>query len=72
MAIHGMMPARQPIQNGPSPAPGASYRSCIQPNPIIDAFTPTNATRAAMSLMPTSMAISTIMIDALSEYSSQR
>ena len=70
--IHGTAPAIQPSQNGPKPAPGASYRSWIQPNPIIDAFTPINAAKAAMSLIPTSIEMSTIMIEALSEYSSHR
>jgi len=57
---------------GTSPDPGDSYRSCIHPKPIMDALTPTRASSAAMSLMPTSMAISTIMIEALREYSAQR
>ena len=61
-----------PIQNGPSPVPGRSYRSCIQPKPIIDALTPMSAISAAMSLIPTSMAMRTTMIDELSEYSIQR
>jgi hypothetical protein len=46
--------------------------SCTNPKKIIEALTPKRAMRAATSLMPVSIAIRTIMIEALTEYSIQR
>ena len=42
------------------------------PNRIMQAFTPNSAMSAAMSEMPVSIAMSTTMSDALTEYSIQR
>ncbi len=72
IAIHGVMPAMQPSQNGSMPPPGLSYFSCSSPNRIIETLTPKSATSAAMSLMPVIIAMSTIITDELSEYSIQR
>ena len=47
-------------------------RSITSPNRIIDALTPKRAIRAVTSRMPVSIAISTIISEALSEYSHQR
>ena len=72
MAIHGVMPAMHPSQNGSSPPPGCSYFSCSRPNRIMETLTPNSATSAAMSLIPVIMAMSTIMMEELSAYSIQR
>ena len=62
-----------PNQNGSHPPPpGSSYFSCNQPKRIIDAFTPTIASSAVRSAIPTSWAITTIINDEESEYSTQR
>jgi hypothetical protein len=73
MHSQGTMPAMQPKVNGSQPRPpGSSYRSCNQPNRIIEVFTPTRARSAATSAIPTSWAISTIISDDDNEYSTQR
>ena len=72
MMIHGTIPAMQPNQKGSSPPPGSTYFSCSQPKRIIETLTPKIATMAATSKMPTICAMSTIMMDELSEYSTQR
>ena len=73
MATQGMMPAKLPNQNGSQfGLPGFSYFSCSSPKRIMQALTPKMASRAAMSLMPTIWAISTIMIEELKKYSIQR
>ncbi len=53
-------------------SPGVVYFSWSHPNKIIETFTPKMAKRAAISLMPFSWSITMIMIDELSEYSTQR
>ena len=64
----------QPNTNGVQSRvrPGRFVVSISQPNRIIDAFTPKSASSAAMSVMPVMPAISTIISDADSEYSTQR
>ena len=66
------MPTTQPIQNGQSDPPGRSYFSWTAPKKIIAALAAKMAMRAAMSLMPVSIAMSTIITDDDSEYSAQR
>ena len=72
-AIHGMMPAKQPNQNGSQfGLPGVSYFSISSPKRIMHALTPKMASSAAMSLMPMICVMSTIMIEELKKYSIQR
>ena len=73
IAIHGMMPAKLPNQNGSQLGlPGSSYFSCKAPKSIIQAFMPKMADRAAMSLIPVIWEINTIIIEELKKYSIQR
>ena len=72
MMIQGTMPAMQPNQKGVSPPPGCTYFSWSQPKRIIETLTPKIAMIAATSKMPTICAMSTIMMDELREYSTQR
>ena len=73
MISHGMIPANVPNQNESQLGlPGDSYFSIRSPNRIMQALMPKIASSAAMSLTPVIIAISTIMIDELIEYSIQR
>ncbi len=72
MAIHGTMPAIQPSQNGIRLPPGSSYFSWTAPKKIMAALTPNSATSAAASRIPGSAAMSTIITDDDSEYSTHR
>jgi hypothetical protein len=74
MATQGTAPAITPNQKGVqlTASPGDSYFSWSRPNRIIEALAPARPTRAAMSAIPTSMAIRTTMTDDENEYSIQR
>ena len=68
-----MMPANVPNQNDSQLGlPGVSYFSMSSPKRIMLALTPKMASRAAMSLTPVIMLISTIMRLELKKYSIQR
>src|SRR5660398_278629 len=69
-ASHGTIPANEPNPNDSQLGlPGLSYFSMSSPKKIIDALTPNTARMAAMSLMPQIIAMSTIMMEELIEYS---
>ena len=73
MAIHGTMPAKQPNQKeSQSALPGVSYFSMSSPKKIMLALAAMMASNAAISEMPQIIAISTIMMVELTEYSIQR
>lgn len=62
----------EPVRQPTGTAPGDSYFSWSRPNKIMDALTPANAMSAAMSAIPTSVAISTTITEDDSEYSIHR
>ena len=72
MASQGAMPTTQPIQNGHREPPGPSYFSWTAPKKIIAALAAKIAIRAAMSLIPVIIAMSTIITDDDREYSAHR
>jgi hypothetical protein len=67
------MPTREPNAKAlQSAAPGRCWRSISRPDRIIAVLTAKMATTAAKSRMPTNSPISTIITDALMEYSIHR
>ena len=66
------MPTTHPSQNGHSEPPGRSYRSWTAPKKIIATLAAKMPISAATSLIPVSIAMSTIITDDESEYSAQR
>src|SRR5665811_916109 len=73
MTTHGTEPAKQPNTNGSHPpSPGTSYFSCSQPNRIIDAFTAKIAMSVNRSVTEQICAISQIITEDDSAYSTQR
>ncbi len=65
-----MHPNQKGVQS--ASGPGLLCVSMSQPKRIIEAFTPAIASSAAASVMPVIIAITTIISEAESEYSTQR